>query len=180
MPEWWAPFVNHDAPLSRTLTGRGLDLRVARDHDRAPITEFYRQVRAPEFTALPWPPEHLHTLLDQQQALQRRHYESAYAQQVELLVKSEQTVQGRIWLARLPGLVRIIEIVMLPARRGQGLGTDILRAIQRTAASDRLNVDLHVRGDNPAVALYTRLGFVVTATESDGTHRMIWLSSRTD
>lgn len=180
MPEWWAPFINHDGPLSRTLTDRNLGIRVAEDHDRGPIAEFYRQVRAPEFSALPWPPEHLHTLLDQQQALQRRHYVSAYAQQVELLVTSDQAVQGRIWLAHLPGLVRIVEIVIVPALRGQGLGTDTLRAIQLTAASDCLDVDLHVKGDSPAVALYTRLGFLVTATGDDGTHRMTWSSSHAD
>lgn len=60
----------------------------------------------------------------------------------------------------LPGLGFIVQIVTHPRAQGQGLGTALLTEVcQNFHASGLERVALGVTGDNPARALYERLGF---------------------
>jgi ribosomal protein S18 acetylase RimI-like enzyme len=62
---------------------------------------------------------------------------------------------------RSPKLLRLIDIAMLPEWQGKGIGTHLIRDL----IGERLPVVLHVAIDNPARALYERLGFEVKAAE---------------
>ncbi len=54
-----------------------------------------------------------------------------------------------------------VSVGVQPAHRGQGTGTALLRALVAAAAGDGLvGLSLSVERDNPALALYRRLGFV--------------------
>ena len=52
------------------------------------------------------------------------------------------------------------EISVLPSHRRRGIGTALLGALQREARIQRIDrLSLSVEQDNPAIALYERLGF---------------------
>ncbi|MFI7673049.1 GNAT family N-acetyltransferase [Actinophytocola sp. NPDC049390] len=53
------------------------------------------------------------------------------------------------------------EIALLPEVQGRGMGTQLLRGILRAARRRGVPVRLNVFVDNPARALYARLGFEV-------------------
>jgi ribosomal protein S18 acetylase RimI-like enzyme len=69
---------------------------------------------------------------------------------------------GRLLLDRGPDRWRIVDIAVLAARRGQGLGTRVVRQCQLRAAEVGAKLELQVRPDNRARRLYERLGFRVT------------------
>jgi ribosomal protein S18 acetylase RimI-like enzyme len=62
----------------------------------------------------------------------------------------------------------VINILVLPAHQGRGLGSAILRELMDEAAWDGVPVTLQVLRANPrARALYERLGFVVTGETAE-------------
>ncbi len=66
---------------------------------------------------------------------------------------------GRLYVARWPGEIRVMDIALLPEFRGRGIGSRLLRAIIEEAESSRCAVSIHVERMNPALSLYERLGF---------------------
>lgn len=53
-----------------------------------------------------------------------------------------------------------LAIAVLPEYRGQGVGTKLLKQMITTASNTFPAICLSVRGDNPAISLYQRVGFL--------------------
>ena len=66
---------------------------------------------------------------------------------------------GRLYVDRWPREVRIVDISLLPEHRGRGLGGALLAAVFAEADAAGKPVSIHVERFNPALRLYTRLGF---------------------
>jgi ribosomal protein S18 acetylase RimI-like enzyme len=84
----------------------------------------------------------------------------------------------RLFTAREPGFGYVaadipeLSIAILPAWRGQGLGTQLIQATlgeaaQQAAALHWSAVSLSVSRDNPAARLYRRLGFEVFSAHDE-------------
>jgi GNAT superfamily N-acetyltransferase len=70
------------------------------------------------------------------------------------------TPAGRIYLQTSADHLFLVDLVLLPAFRGQGHGTALLQDLIRFAHASRRPLRLHVAKNNPrAAALYQRLGF---------------------
>ncbi|MEJ0026240.1 MAG: GNAT family N-acetyltransferase [Rhizomicrobium sp.] len=121
-----------------------------------------------------WPAQQRELFLDDQFRFQSMHYRRVYEHADFLIVEREGKPVGRLILDRRPDDWRIVDISLLPQSRGRGLGTALLRAVQREAVSaGAKTVSLSVENANPARALYARLGFV--EGEDGGTHlAMAW------
>jgi predicted GNAT family acetyltransferase len=65
---------------------------------------------------------------------------------------------------RLPGYVELSAICVHPEARRRGLGGVLTRTLMRRALARGEAPFLHVFPDNPAAALYARLGFRERAT----------------
>jgi ribosomal protein S18 acetylase RimI-like enzyme len=65
---------------------------------------------------------------------------------------------------RLPGHVELSAICVRPEAQGQGLGAALVGHVAQAAAARREVLFLHVWPDNPAKALYARLGFRLRTT----------------
>jgi ribosomal protein S18 acetylase RimI-like enzyme len=80
---------------------------------------------------------------------------------------------GRLLVDRQPDCWRIVDIAVLAAYRGRGLGSCALRNLMRQCSGAAGRLSLRVRPENPARRLYERLGF--RATEGDATGaEMVW------
>lgn len=66
---------------------------------------------------------------------------------------------GRIWFARTPDALHLLDISLLSGCRGRGLGRACMEQLIGEAAAAGLAVTLEVAEDNPARRLYARLGF---------------------
>jgi ribosomal protein S18 acetylase RimI-like enzyme len=75
---------------------------------------------------------------------------------------------GVLELVERPDELFLGLIEVLPAYQGQGLGTAIIRSVQRSAAAQGRPVGLRVLRVNPAQRLYRRLGFQIV--EENETH----------
>lgn len=135
-----------------------LSLRPVTPGDDAFLFELYVSTR-PDIAALGLAEAQREALLRMQWLAQRHGYQARYPHGEHQLVLVAGRAVGRLWVARAPGELRVVDLSLLPAHRGTGLGTELLRALQREAAAGGLPLRLSVARDNPARRLYARLGF---------------------
>jgi ribosomal protein S18 acetylase RimI-like enzyme len=144
------------------LTARGLRLLPARDADAPFLRSLFETARPDAAILAAWPDEIRRPFLDQQFRFQTTHYTRVYPEADRLLITVDGTPIGRIILSREAEAWCLVDIALVPARRGQGFGTLLMQSIQAAARRARtrcvrLTVDMH----NPARRLYERLGFRV-------------------
>lgn len=153
--------------------------RPAGDGDLALLRQIYCLDRMPEMQALPWTQPQKDAFLHTQFDWQHRHYHQHYpGAQFHILVLSDETSEtdvGRVyWHQGAQGL-HVIDITLLPSFRGRGLGTQVIGELQAYAQTREQPLSLTVAADNPAQALYQRLGFKPLRTTSSGMDvRMAW------
>lgn len=151
---------------SHAMSAPAISLRPASDADRALLLAVYASTREQELALVPWSEQQKAAFVAQQFDAQDRHYRAQYTEGMTydvVLVDGEPA--GRLYVGRWPGELRIVDVALLPAARGAGVGTRLLRALLDEAAADGRSVTIHVEPANPAKRLYERLGFELV---SDG------------
>jgi ribosomal protein S18 acetylase RimI-like enzyme len=138
-----------------------LTVRPCAAEDRALLQEVYAASRAEELAQVAWAPGQRQAFEAMQFSLQDAVYRRHHPDGDFLVVEVAGTAAGRLYVARCAGEVRLVDIALLPAYRGRGIGTALVTGLQREAAAAGQVVVLHVRADSPARALYERLGFRV-------------------
>ena len=152
---------------------RGVALRRKTPDDEPFLAGLFASVRLPELEVTGWPEDAKRYFLATQFLFQSRHYANAYANGDCTIVTRDDRPIGRLYLDWGPADVRVVDISLLPAARGTGLGAALLRVVQATAAARGRTVSLHVDLINPAQRLYQRLGFVVTG-QNGPSWQMVW------
>jgi ribosomal protein S18 acetylase RimI-like enzyme len=167
-------------PLSDSLRRMGVALRRATAADLPFLRTLYGGFRAEELAPAPWTPEQKARFLDDQFRLQHADWVHRYAEADFLIVEQAKppgagVAIGRLYLSRGLPLWRIVDIGILPEKRGAGLGRMLITWVCACAAEAGAGVGLAVLVTNPrAEALYRRLGFRETG-EADAMRRdMIW------
>jgi RimJ/RimL family protein N-acetyltransferase len=161
--------------LPKGWRAKGLALRAARFEDIFFLRDLYADLRAEELAPTGWPPQHKRAFTDSQFDLQDAHFRTAHPNAARLIVERRGKPVGRLYLDNTPEGLLVVDIGLLGAMRGKGLGGDLLKALQDKARAEGLpGVWLHVLTTNVgAQALYARLGF--TRTGETPTHwRMAW------
>ncbi|KQY28975.1 GCN5 family acetyltransferase [Caulobacter sp. Root487D2Y] len=124
----------------------------------------FRASRGPGWDQIPLPAEMLTKIMEQQFHAQTQGYRAAYPQARLEIVTVDAAPVGRLATDRGTDVLRLVDIAVVPERRGQGIGGAILRALMDEAAAAGTPVMLQVASDNLAAQrLYHRLGFVMTA-----------------
>jgi len=161
--------------LPKELTEQGITLRPRRDDDGVFLRDLYIAMRWRELAQTGWPDETKAAFLMQQFDLQTRHYDAHYPGAAWTIIEQDGKPIGRLYLQRSGNDLRLIDIVLLEACRGQGLGTRLIEAVQQEAKElGTVSLSLHVEQGSAALPLYQRLGFAIT--EDCGVHyRMDWV-----
>ena len=136
-----------------------LTQRDATPSDRAFLLALYTSTRADEVAQFGWAPEMERAFMQLQFEAQRGDYERRYPDARCRIVELQSCPVGRLWTARDGDSVVVLDLSIVADLRGQGIGTECLRGVQRQAAAAGLAVDLQVVVGNPAQRLYERLGF---------------------
>lgn len=172
------------APALRSalaLTQPDFDLRPEAAGDLEFLAALYASTRWEELAPVDWPEAAKREFLDQQFQLQHAHYLQHYAGAEMLLIvaarqarqllesqpdahwpdpaSNEHDLIGRIYFRAGSTEVRLMEIALLPAYRGRGIGCCLVQTLQAQAAQRGVDITLHVEPDNRAQRLYQRLGF---------------------
>lgn len=140
-------------------------LRAATAADQAWQLAIYASTRADELALAGWPAAQCEAFVRQQHQAQQQHYTRHYPQSVCHLILAPthdgaEAVAGRLWLDARVDRLHILDIALLPAWRGRGLGTRCLQALAREAHAAGQALSIQVEIHNPARRLYERLGFI--------------------
>jgi ribosomal protein S18 acetylase RimI-like enzyme len=151
-----------------------LSVRKSLAGDEAVRFQLYSAVRTEELGMQAWGSAEREQMLRLQYNAQRAGYRSQFPEASEWLIEFDDAPVGWMILDRSGAELRCIDIAIVSAHRGKGIGTLVLRELQKEAAeSDRPLVLTVLRTNRAAVALYARLGFRVTG-ETDLYQSMEW------
>jgi ribosomal protein S18 acetylase RimI-like enzyme len=168
--------VTTDGPMTRG-EDRATTLRPIRADDQMFLLAVYASTREQELAAVPWDDAQKAAFVQMQFAAQHAHYQEHYADATFDVVLVDGQPAGRLYVARWPGEVRIVDIAILPAFRNRGVGTRLLTTLLKEAEAAGTAVTIHVERGNPALHLYRRLGF--TLREDKGVYLFLeWRADR--
>ena len=131
------------------------------NQDQEILFRIYASTRSDELALTNWTEEQKMIFLQMQFRSQQTYYIENYQGAKFQIIESDHQVIGRLYTFEMNNEFRIVDITLLPEIRGNGIGTKILEAIFKEAQKQNQDVTIHVERNNPALKLYTRLGFMV-------------------
>lgn len=138
--------------------------------DREFLSAVYASTREEEMARVDWDEKQKAAFLEMQFSAQHLYYQENYTDTDFLIVIFDGRAVGRLYIARWPDEVRVVDLALLPEFRNKGIGTGILQNVLEEAAVAGKPVRIHVECFNPALQLYRRLGF-----ERIGEHGVYYL-----
>jgi ribosomal protein S18 acetylase RimI-like enzyme len=144
---------------SNDIIAAELTLREATVDDEPFLFRVYADSRREELAHVPWTDEQRHAFLASQFAAQYRYYRENYDGATYQIVLADEQPVGRLFVARWPDEIRVMDIALLTEYRGAGVGTRVMRELCDEADAIGIPIGIHVENQNAARRLYTRLGF---------------------
>jgi ribosomal protein S18 acetylase RimI-like enzyme len=136
-----------------------VELREAGGGDLPFLLSLYCDVRGPEVAAWGWPAPQQDAFLRMQFEAQQRCYLAAYPESMHHVVCLEGIAIGRRLVACNSQGMHLVDISLLDAYRGRGIGTQLIQQLMDDCQAKRCELRLHVLRGNPAFRLYRRMGF---------------------
>jgi GNAT superfamily N-acetyltransferase len=125
----------------------------------------YASTRQKELDAVGWPAPVREAFVTMQFNAQQQGYRSAFPNgDFSIILLRDQAV-GRIVIDRAEPAYRLVDIALLPAHRGHGLGGTLVQSLMREATAAHRPVRLSVIKGQRASRLYQRLGFANTGDD---------------
>jgi ribosomal protein S18 acetylase RimI-like enzyme len=137
-----------------------LTFRPIQESDLPFLAELYASTRAEEMAQVAWEPADVRAFLLEQFQLQHQHYQTHYTGASFDLVLVDGAPAGRLYVARWPAEIRVMDIALLPPFKGRGFGRRMMEPLLEEADRTGCTLSLHVEQNNRVLAWYRRLGFV--------------------
>lgn len=149
-------------------------LRPAGRADGRFLEAVYASTRAAELALVDWTDAQKAAFVRQQFEAQSRGYQEHYPGATHDVIVVDAEAAGRLYVDRSRAEIRVVDIALLPAYQGRGIGTKLLREVQADGAASGRCVTIHVERFNRAQRLYDRLGFVAVDDRSPVYVLMRW------
>ncbi len=154
--------------------GKQLLLRKIIEKDLPFLRLLYGSTREEEMALTGWSTEQKQEFLDMQFTAQHQHYMQYFARASFDIIEFDGEPVGRLYLDRRDDEIRIVDIALLPAYRGRGIGSRFLDDIMTEARDKKRVVRIHVENFNPALHFYENLGF--RHMDTNGVYHLLeWL-----
>ena len=136
-----------------------ITFRQIKNSDILFIEKVYRSTREKELNLTNWGEEQKNAFIVMQSMAQEAEYKKKYPGALFEIILYNKQPTGRLYTQETTTEIRLIDISLLPAFRGKGIGTTILNGLIIRSEKKQIPVTLHVEPDNPALKLYLRSGF---------------------
>src|SRR5512147_3216332 len=123
-------------------------LRPVRDNDAELLFAIYASTRAEELAQVGWDDAQKERFLRMQFEAQRRSYASGYPGAEFQIILADGQPAGRLFVHRREREIRVMDITLLPAFRGRGIGTALLNDILGEGERTARIVTIHVESFN--------------------------------
>jgi ribosomal protein S18 acetylase RimI-like enzyme len=148
-------------------------LRPVTAEDVAFLIQVYKSSRGEDLRELGWDEARIDEFLEMQYEAQRAFEVKDYPQAIDEVILSAGERAGRLLVDSRENEIRCVDLALLPQFRNRGLGTLLLRRLQKEAAAANKPLRLQVIRYSRTIGLFERLGFV--RTSESGTHfQMEW------
>jgi ribosomal protein S18 acetylase RimI-like enzyme len=134
------------------------------EKDESFIEAVYRSTREAELKITNWSEEQKTLFVKMQSMAQLAEYKAKFPGAAWQVIAYKKKDAGRMYTWESDTEIRLIDITLLPAFRGKGIGTFLLKELIKRSGIVRKKISLHVEPANPALYLYLRLGFVKQKT----------------
>jgi ribosomal protein S18 acetylase RimI-like enzyme len=141
------------------LSATKVTLRPVEPGDEEFLFRVYASTRQEELERVGWSEAQKTAFLRQQFEAQSRYYREHYPEASFDIILAGGYPAGRLYVARWPEGIRIVDIALLPKYRGVGIATKLLKALISESETSGKPLSIHVERFNPALRLYRRLGF---------------------
>jgi ribosomal protein S18 acetylase RimI-like enzyme len=136
-----------------------LTLRPVQSTDEGFLLRVYASTREAEMAMVPWPLEQKAAFVHTQFEAQSRHYRAQFPGAEYSIIAHQGRDLGRLWLARNPDGIHILDITLLPEFRGAGLGRLLVQQLQEEGSRAALPISIYLESFNPSLRLFEKLGF---------------------
>jgi ribosomal protein S18 acetylase RimI-like enzyme len=134
--------------------------------DEAFLLELYAGTREDERVAMGWPDGTWKAFVGMQFNAQQKGYRAVFPNaEFSIILTGDQTI-GRMIVNRAEDEIRLVDLAVLPGRRGRGIGTALIQNLLREAAASGKPARLSAIKGQRALQLYQRLGFRKTGEDS--------------
>ena len=134
-------------------------LRAEQPEDETFLFGLYASTREEELACVGWDPGTKEAFLRMQFKAMRQGYAAQYPKGEFMVILRAGCRIGRMVIDRNSEEIRLVDIALLQGERGRGVGTSLIRDLQREASSVGRPLRLQVLKRNGAVRWYQRLGF---------------------
>ena len=142
-----------------------VSLRTATPDDYEFLLKVYESSRELELSLVNWSAEQRDAFVRHQANAQLDYYQKEFPEaQHDVILLKEKTV-GRIYVLRLETKICILDITILTAFRRRGIGTSLIKDLQKEAAQAEKSVQIYVETFNPSQKLFQNLGFTVISSD---------------
>lgn len=138
-------------------------LHAATSDDDEFLRELYFDVRREEFAVAGLPEAQIAMILDMQFRARRESYSRENPDMTSRIIKVDSLPVGSILTKINPEGMHLIDISLLGAMRGKGIGAAVVNRLK--TESDRITLNVFVGNEN-ARRLYERLGFIAVGGDS--------------
>ena len=152
---------------------RSVMLRLATGDDRAFLLSLFASTRSDELALMSLDENQKQSFIAMQFDAQSRQYRAAFPDAESSIILRDEVPIGRLLLDRGKLEFTLVDIALLPAHRGTGVGTALIQDIAKDAAADGKSIRLHVIASSAAKRLYERLGFSRVGGD-DAYLEMLW------
>ena len=159
------------------MTNPSVSFRPIVQEDMSDLLEMYASTRQEEMERVPDWTEMMKTqFISSQFRAQHEHYQRNYKGANFWIIELNSEKIGRLYLHDNfdGGVIRIIDITLLPLYRNRKIGEGILKDLMKKATELKKPLSIHVEAFNPAKNLYNRLGFKKISETNGVYHLMEW------
>ncbi len=151
-----------------------ISIRESEASDTPFLEKLYLETRYSEFAQIGWDENRIRMLLKMQFDTQTQAYQMQFPDARTFVIEADGVAVGRLITGDNSNELRLIDIAILPASHGFGIGNFVMKKLQTEARKIGKSMILQVLKTNiPAIGLYEKFSFE-TVSEDDLYLTMEW------